>query len=598
MLNVIRTMELMNIRYYANTKKTSFLALAFCAMMATACSTDSQTTVDADGQASGNQNNSSSQTSGQLATFDVAIDKVTAEPTDVAAEYFPSEEDVLENNSFTTEVPIDLSNPVGKTENGVEVTVEGGHVTANHGETKGVCYVVSGTTTNGSLTVLGEKKYAVKLNGANITNPDSAALNLLSSKRAFVVLAEGTSNSLSDGTGGSQKGALYCKGKLLFNGSGSLSVAAATNNGIHSADYIVFRTGNNVYVKSAAGHGIKANDGIYINGGILNVEVSAAAAKGINCENDIIVNGGRTTVLTTGSGTYDTDEREAKGAACIKADSMLTVNAGELWLKSSGAGGKGINGDSSLCLNGGNVYVVTTGGVYSYSGDTSSPKGIKVDADINVGGGRTWVRTTGNKGEGIETKKAFNMTGGEVASYAYDDAINSKSTMTISGGYVYAHGRNNDGLDANGNCYVKGGTVYALCSGSPEVAIDANTEGGYRLYVEGGTLVAVGGLEQNASLSQSCYQASSWSTGTWYALSNGTDTFAFLTPSSGSTGLVVSGGTQPTLLSKVGTSGGTLHFGGLAISQPSISGGSSVTLTSYTGGGGMGGNPGGGGRKW
>ena len=236
--------------------------------------------------------------------------------------------------------------------------------------------------------------------------------------------------------------------------------------------------------------------------------------------------------------------------------------------------------------------------MYSYSGDTSSPKGIKVDADINVGGGRTWVRTTGNKGEGIETKKAFSMTGGEVASYAYDDAINSKSTMTISGGYVYAHGRNNDGLDANGNCYVKGGTVYALCSGSPEVAIDANTEGGYRLYVEGGTLVAVGGVEQNASLSQSCYQASSWSTGTWYALSNGTDTFAFLTPSSGSTSLVVSGGTQPTLLSKVGTSGGTLHFGGLAISQPSISGGSSVTLTSYTGGGGMGGNPGGGGRKW
>ena len=67
--------------------------------------------------------NGSSATTGTLATFDVAIDKTTAEPTAVAAEYFPDEEDALENNEFTTEVSIDLSNPEEKTENGVEVTV-------------------------------------------------------------------------------------------------------------------------------------------------------------------------------------------------------------------------------------------------------------------------------------------------------------------------------------------------------------------------------------------------------------------------------------------------------------------------------------------
>ena len=151
------------------------------------------------------------------------------------------------------------------------MSVNGGHVTANHGATKKVCYVVSGTTTNGSLTIVGDKKYAVRLSGVNITNPDSAALNLLSGKRAYVILTDGTTNTLTDGTGGSQKGALYCKGKLLFNGSGSLSVTGNTNNGIHSADYIVFRKGNKVYVKSSANHGIKASDGIFINGGILNV---------------------------------------------------------------------------------------------------------------------------------------------------------------------------------------------------------------------------------------------------------------------------------------------------------------------------------------
>ena len=538
--------------------------------------------------------NGSSATTGTLATFDVAIDKMTAEPTSTAAAYFPDEEDELANNSFTTEVTIDMANPVAKTVNGVEVTVRDGHVTANHDETKQVCYVVSGTTQNGSLTILGDKKYAVKLSGTSITNPDSAALNLLSGKRAFIILASGTTNTLADGTGGSQKGALYCKGKLLFNGSGSLSVTGNTNNGIHSADYIAFSKGNNIYVRSTANHGIKANDGIYINGGILNVEVSAAAAKGINCESNIIVNGGRTTVLTTGDGMYDTDDRETKGAAGIKADSALTVNGGELWLKSTGSGGKGINVDMEAQFNGGSVYVVTTGGQYRSNNDTSSPKGIKADGNITVSGGRIWVRTNGNNGEGIETKNCLSITGGEVASYAYDDAINSKSTMTISGGYVYAHGQHNDGLDANGNCYIKGGTVYAICSGTPEVAIDANTEGGYKLYLTGGTIVAVGGLENGSQLTQSCYQ-SSWSANTWYALTVGSSTFSFQTPSSGGSGLVVSGASQPTLQSGVSISGGTSYFGGLAVSGGTVSSGSSVSLSSYTGGSAMGGGPGGGG---
>ena len=574
-------------------KISLFIVFVLSVATMTGCSADDFLESSLDGQSG------SSATTGELATFDVAIDKTTAEPTTTVSESFPVDEDALENNSFTTEVTIDLSNPVAKTENGVEVTVVGGHIKANHGDTKSVCYTVSGTTTNGSFTVLGNKKYAVKLNGTNIINPDSAALNLLSSKRAFIILADGTTNTLTDGTGGEQKGALYCKGRLLFNGSGSLSVTGNTNNGIHSADYIVFRTGNNIYVKSTANHGIKANDGIYINGGILNVEVSAAAAKGINCESDIIINGGRTTVVTTGNGTYDTDDSEAKGAAGIKADLTLTMNGGELWLKSTGSGGKGINVDAETSFNGGSVYVVTTGSQYKSYNDTASPKGIKVDGNINIGGGKIWVRTSGTGGEGIETKAELSITGGEVASYAYDDAINSKSTMTISGGYVFAQGRNNDGLDANGNCYIKGGTVYAICSGSPEVAIDANTEGGYKLYVEGGTIVAVGGLESGSSLSQSCYQASSWNKNTWYALTIGSNTFSFQTPSSGGSGLVVSSSSQPTLLSGVSVSGGTTYFGGLGIEGSTASGGSSVSLSSYTGGSSMGGGPGGGGLgRW
>ena len=219
-----------------------------------------------------------------------------------------------------------------------------------------------------------------------------------------------------------------------------------------------------------------------------------------------------------------------------------------------------------------------------------------MDGNLTINGGTIWVRTSGYNGEGIETKSILTITGGEVASYAYDDAINSKSDMTVSGGYVYAQGQHNDGLDANGNCYIKGGLVYAICSGTPEVAIDANTEGGKKLYVTGGTIIAVGGLENGSQLTQSCYQTSSWSPNTWYALTVGSETFAFQTPSSGGSGLVVSGASQPALQSGVSTSGGTSRFGGLGITGATVSSGSSVSLSSYTGGnsmGGSGGSPGG-----
>ena len=580
-------------------QEMTFILLLATLMTATACSTEDVTGSDASSASGSSGSGSTSQAAGGLTSFSVDIDRTTAEPEATVSEQFPdADEDPLENNSFTTEISIDLSNPEAKTADGVEITVNGGHVTANHGSTKGICYVLSGSTANGSFTVAGDKKYEVLLNGVSITNPDSAALNLLCSKRAYVMLADGTTNTLADGSSSlnDHKGALYCKGKLLFNGSGSLSVTGNYNNGIHSADYIVFRKGNNVYAQSRANHGIKANDGIYINGGILNVEVSAAAAKGINCESVIVVNGGRTTVVTSGGGAYDTDENEAKGAAGIKADETFTMNGGELWLKSTGAGGKGISSDTECCFNGGCTYIVTEGGQYRSNNDTASPKGIKADGAVSVTDGLVWVRTSGTNGEGIESKSTLDISGGEVASYAYDDAINAKSHLTVSGGFVFAQGRNNDGIDANGNLYIKGGTVYAICSGGAEVALDANTERGYKLYVQGGTVVAVGGLEQGSSLSQTCYQAS-WSTNTWYALSYGSESFCFRSPSSGGNGLVVSAASTPSLKSGISVSGGTSRFGGLAVSGSTFSGGSSVSLSSYSGStGGMGGGGGPGGR--
>ena len=201
--------------------------------------------------------------------------------------------------------------------------------------------------------------------------------------------------------------------------------------------------------------------------------------------------------------------------------------------------------------------------------------------------------------EAIESKGTITISGGYIFGNSSDDAINAASHMTISDGYVCAYSTGNDGLDSNGNMYIKGGVIYAVCSGSPEVALDANTEGGYKLYVSGGVLFALGGLESGAQLTQNCY-SSSWSKNTWYAMTVGSDTYAFKTPASGGSGLVVSGASQPAVKSGVSVSGGTALPGDLVVIAPTVSGGSTVSLSSYSGGSGMGGgNQGGGpGRGW
>ncbi len=537
-----------------------------------------------------------------LTTFDINIDKTSAEPANAAAAYLPDEEDCFDASTFVNVVSVAFDGNTASCSavDGVTISTDGAHVVASHGDTKGVCYQVSGTTTNGSLTIVGNKKYEVLLSGAHISNPDSAALDMLSKKRAFVVLAEGTSNSLADGSSSKatdQKAALYCKGKLLVSGKGTLEVSGNYNNAIHSSDYIVFEKGINVYAKSTAGHGVKANDGIFINGGIINVEVTAAAAKGFNCESSITVNGGRTTIITSGDVAYDDEDQEYKGSAAVKCDSIFTMNGGEMFLKSTGTGGKGIRAGWEAYIKGGTIAIVTTGGQYSYNRETVSAKGIKVGTKnthglLDITGGSTTVRTSGKSSEGVESKGSLTVDGVDamVAVAATDDAINSAGDFSILAGSVMGYSTGNDGLDANGNFYIKGGLVYAIGTSQPEVGIDANSEGGYSLYVSGGTVIAIGGVERGSSLTQTSYSAQ-WTPNTWYALSSDGKTMAFLTPASSGSSMFVSTSSTPVLTQGVNPDSGTSIFGGMALTGASTSGGSQVSLSSYAD---VGGAPGGG----
>lgn len=487
------------------------------------------------------------------------------------------------------------------------VSVEGGNVTVNNTSGEKVKYELSGTCRNGSLKLYSSKKHALVLNGLELTNPNGAAINNQCKKSCFIVV-NGT-NSLTDGMTYSstvadedEKAALFSEGQLIFSGDGTLNVTAQGKSGITSDDYVHIMESPVINVTSSAGHGIRGKDAVVISGGSIGVNVSANMKKGITSDSLVYITGGAISLNISGAAAYDAEDAEYKGTAGIKADSLFYITGGTIDVINSGRGGKGISGDGIGCFNGGSVRVNTTGSNYGQSsggrgGSSSnsvSAKGIKFDGNLFFQDGTVNVNCSAH--EGIESKAHIVINGGVIYSHSEaDDAINSAKTFTIQGGKVCGYAVSNDGLDANGNFYIKGGLVYAIGSGVPEVAIDANTEGGCRLYVEGGTIIAIGGLESGSSLTQSCYSASSWSKGKWYSLTVGNDAFAFNTPSSGGTTLVVSGASQPTLKSGVTVSGGTSLFEGMLTTDCSVIGGTSVELSSYTGGNGGGFGPGGGG---
>jgi hypothetical protein len=563
-------------------------------------------------------------TTGELATFSIGIDSTALSETETIP---TDDEDYVENNTFTSEVHVTFngsSASVSNSVDGVTTTVSGAHVSVAS-TAKAVKYILSGYSADGSFKIQSsDKKFAIELNGLTLKNPSGAVINSQSGKRAYIILVSGTFNQLTDGTsydiptGEDMKGTIFSEGELLFSGSGKLRIYANTKNGIASDDYILFRPGNNIYVKSGASNCIKSNEGIIVKGGVINCETSATASKGINTEGYYEQDGGRVTAITSGGGEYDSTESDCTGSAGVKSDSIFIMNGGALYCKSSGAGGKGISSDQAMTINDGTIKVICTGSTYSSGTASTSPKGIKSDANITINGGSTMIRTTAGEGsEGLESKATLHITAGTTEVYAYDDAINASKAINISGGYIYSYASNNDGIDSNGTLTISGGTAIAIGTTQPEDGFDCDNN---TFTITGGTLLGLGGGTSTPS-SSTCKQpvaivgGSSLSSGSYLTLSSsdGSNIFAFKVPRSYSqytllfSNSSMSKGSSYTLKSGA-TASGSNDFNGY-ITGASVSGGSTlasltlssmVTTSNYSGsmGGGGTGGTGGGGARW
>jgi len=181
-----------------------------------------------------------------------------------------------------------------------------------------------------------------------------------------------------------QKATLFSEGQIIFSGKGKLDVIAVGRGAIRSDDYIRVRPGVKINVSSSALDGLRANDGIILDGGVLNIETTGAGAKGMRSGGVMHVNGGRLVAICHGDTRITDEEGIIDTAACaaLYCDTLVTVNKGVLRLKATGDGGKGINAKQHLVINGGSIEAVATG-----SREVKKPKGVKVDGNFAISGG-------------------------------------------------------------------------------------------------------------------------------------------------------------------------------------------------------------------
>lgn len=444
------------------------------------------------------------------------------------------EEDAFSFSGRDTKTDYDESTATRIVLNGSSVTITGEGATYSGSDitiTQEGVYLLSGTLTNGRITVNADPNAKIQLVFDNVTlhSDNGPALFVEACDKVFITLAKNSNNYVTDGRNytfthseTTPDGAIFSREDLTINAQsgGKLTVEGKYKHGIVSKDDLVITGGEiNVIAKNVA---LNGKDSVKIGGGNITLTAGSDAIRADNAED------------TTKGFVYIKDgtigiEAENDG---IQAETTLRIDGGEIHIKcGSGAptstkqysgteSKKGIKAGGMIMLLGGNVTInCEDDGVHSnnafeiHAGNltvSSGDDGIHADETLTIAGGSVTVLKSY---EGLEAR-VIEIKNGKTSITANDDGINASSgssngndfggmwgggggggmdadstcQVIISGGYLYVNAQG-DGLDSNGSLSVSGGTVLvAGPTNSGNGALDYGTTA----EITGGTVIALG----------------------------------------------------------------------------------------------------------
>ena len=289
-------------------------------------------------------------------------------------------------------------------------------------------YRVSGTSSNGSLTINGDYKMTVELDNVSLTSQNGAAIDLKCGKRIALVMAEGSTNTLVDAANGSQKACLYSKGHIELSGAGTLNVTGNTNHAISTKEYFqVKKSIKAINILKAANDAIHVGQYFQMNGGELNI-TSTTANDGIQVDyktddyGDIIVDEDNTGQVMIKGGTINITLAANQDSKGIKAEGDIVISGGKFNINAESNGTRGMQTDANMVIgeedNSTDIVIDANGTKCTVASDKDDPHncmGMKIDGDLTVNAGTIGVyNKPGSKAKGIKVGGAYIRNGGTV----------------------------------------------------------------------------------------------------------------------------------------------------------------------------------------
>lgn len=400
------------------------------------------------------------------------------------------------------------------TEGGVDITEPG-------------VYRLSGQVADGSIRVAPatEGDVWLLLDGVSVHNESGAALTSDGCDELLLTLAEGSVNSLTQGSAAPAEedndAAIYVRDDLTINGTGALTIESAYLDGINCRDSLRIVSGE--ITVNAVDDGLVGKDEVTIGGG--TIAISAQTGDGIKATNDedadrgFVAIAGGTLTITTGEGSASVSQTASDGwgdwqqqteedtpsQKGVKAETTLTVSGGVLSIDSvddalhavdvaiSGGemtlatGDDGVHADNTLTVSGGTITV------------TRSYEGLE-GADVTLSGGEISVTASddGINGAGGDSATTTDEgTFGASGRFGRDRFASSTGTILITGGVISVTA-SGDGVDVNGDLEMTGGELYV---NGPQSGGDGALDYDGSFTLTGGTVVAVGsaGMAQGVS---------------------------------------------------------------------------------------------------
>ncbi|MFD7310871.1 carbohydrate-binding domain-containing protein [Promicromonospora sp. NPDC059942] len=363
-------------------------------------------------------------------------------------------------------------------------------------------YRISGTLDDGQVVVSSEADGLVRLvlDGADITSSTGSAVAVTQADDVSVVLADRSSNSLTDAatytdtSEDAPNAALFSADSMVISGTGSLDVTGSTNDGIASKDGLVIAGGD--ITVTAVDDGVRGKDFLVVTDGTLDVDAEGDGLKadnedGTNDDGETVgyaaLLGGTVTVTSGDDGVHAESDLVVDGATVTVAESVeglegahILVASGTVDVTSSDDGFNAAGGTSTTT----DTATTDDSGADAATGQDSGAQapaqgeaatggeppasGTMPDGEPPQGGGGGAGGGGGMPGEAAGDYSLV-ITGGDVTVDAGGDGLDSNGTLTISGGDVTVFGPTDGGngtLDSAGALTVQAGTLLAVGTSS------------------------------------------------------------------------------------------------------------------------------------